>query len=141
MKLIRGDCIQYLDEIAPRIIVTDAPKSLLVFLVEYAEQHDCIFVNAYSRRWICGPNGEKNPFNYIDIITAVSSVGDTICDPCMGSGSIGIAALMCGRNFTGIEWKQDRIERARKRFRDFEDATPRNDKGGVCVELFKKSPV
>ena len=37
------------------------------------------------------------------LIEASSNVGDSVLDPCMGSGAIGVAAKQCGRNFIGIE--------------------------------------
>ena len=37
------------------------------------------------------------------LIEASSNIGDTVLDPCMGSGAIGVAAKQCGRSFIGIE--------------------------------------
>lgn len=98
-----------------------------MFLIEFAEHHDCIYVNAYARAWIVGPDGEKLPDPYVPIIEAVSRPGDLICDPCMGSGAIGIAALTCGRDYIGIEMRSQRHLQARKRLRDFENAKASGD--------------
>ena len=37
------------------------------------------------------------------LIEASSNIGDTVLDPCMGSGAIGVAAKQNSRNFIGIE--------------------------------------
>ena len=37
------------------------------------------------------------------LIEASSNVGDTVFDPCMGSGAVGVAAKQCGRDFIGVE--------------------------------------
>ena len=37
------------------------------------------------------------------IILDATKEGDTVLDPWMGSGSTGLACLMTGRNFVGIE--------------------------------------
>ena len=55
------------------------------------------------------------------LIQASSQSGDTVFDPCMGSGSVGIAAKRTRRNFIGVEFDknyyditQDRIDKAVK---------------------------
>ena len=55
------------------------------------------------------------------LIQASSQSGDTVFDPCMGSGSVGIAAKRTRRNFIGVEFDkkyysitQDRINKAIK---------------------------
>ena len=55
------------------------------------------------------------------LIQASSQSGDTVFDPCMGSGAVGIAAKRTRRNFIGVELDknyysitQDRIDKAVK---------------------------
>jgi site-specific DNA-methyltransferase (adenine-specific) len=49
------------------------------------------------------------------LIEASSNVGDTVLDPCMGSGAIGVAAKQCGRNFIGIEMNAEYFEMTKNR--------------------------
>ena len=37
------------------------------------------------------------------LVRDYSRAGDTVIDPCMGAGTTGLACLMAGRNFIGIE--------------------------------------
>ena len=41
------------------------------------------------------------------LIEASSNIGDTVLDPCMGSGAIGVAAKQCARDFIGIELNKE----------------------------------
>jgi site-specific DNA-methyltransferase (adenine-specific) len=45
--------------------------------------------------------------------------GQTVLDFCMGSGSTGVAARECGRNFIGIEIDRDHLENAKHRLNVF----------------------
>lgn len=49
------------------------------------------------------------------LIEASSNLGDTVLDPCMGSGSVGVASKRCGRNFIGIEMSNNYFEVAKDR--------------------------
>jgi DNA modification methylase len=40
--------------------------------------------------------------------------GDTILDPFMGSGSSGIAAVLCDRNYIGVEREADVYKKAKQ---------------------------
>ncbi len=51
------------------------------------------------------------------LIKTYSNKGDTVLDFCMGSGSTGIAALNCERNFIGIEKDINYFKVASKRIR------------------------
>ena len=51
------------------------------------------------------------------LIQQLSSEGDIIFDPFMGSGSTGVAALQTGRRFVGCELSQEHFATAEKRMR------------------------
>ena len=48
-------------------------------------------------------------------VKAMSRKGDTVLDPFCGSGAIGVACVLLGRKFIGIELIEKRAEDARKR--------------------------
>lgn len=60
------------------------------------------------------------------LIEVVSPVGGTVLDPFMGSGSTGVAALVAGRSFIGIERDPEHFETACRRLRETvgDDAGP-----------------
>lgn len=58
------------------------------------------------------------PAELIREIVRITREGDTILDPFMGSGTTGVAALMEGRDFIGIEQQTDYFEIARKRLEE-----------------------
>lgn len=49
------------------------------------------------------------------LIRTYSNPGDMVMDNCMGSGSTGVAARLCGREFIGIETDAEYVEMARNR--------------------------
>lgn len=53
-----------------------------------------------------------------EIIADFTKVGETICDPFMGSGTTGVAAVMANRQFIGIEKDGRYFEIACKRIED-----------------------
>lgn len=52
---------------------------------------------------------------YEYLIKTYSNEGDTVLDPCMGSGTTGVAAVNCNRNFIGIERDSKYFEIAKER--------------------------
>lgn len=52
------------------------------------------------------------------LIRTYSNEGETVLDNCMGSGTTGVAALNCGRNFIGIEMDEKYYTYAEKRIKD-----------------------
>jgi DNA modification methylase len=60
------------------------------------------------------------------VIKATTKKGDTVCDPFMGSGTVGVACKNLGRNFIGIEIDKDYFEIARKLINESRE---QNDKG------------
>ena len=99
--------------------VTNYPKNLLSFPVER------------------GLHPTQKPVTLLEyLIRTYTNPGETVLDNCMGSGSTGVAALKCGRNFVGIEKEekyflvaQERI----KKYEEFEDETINQ------VESYKQS--
>lgn len=55
------------------------------------------------------------------LIRTYSNSGEVVLDNCMGSGTTGVAAVMSGRNFIGIEINQEFYDIAKQRI---EDAVP-----------------
>jgi site-specific DNA-methyltransferase (adenine-specific) len=55
------------------------------------------------------------------LIRTYSNEGETVLDNCMGSGTTGVAAMNCGRNFIGIEMDQKYYQAAKERI---ESAVP-----------------
>lgn len=52
---------------------------------------------------------------YEYLIHTYSNEGDIILDPCMGSGTTGVAAVNCSRNFIGVEMEQKYFKIAQDR--------------------------
>jgi len=53
-----------------------------------------------------------------EIIADFTNPGELICDPFMGSGTTGVAAVMAGRRFVGIELNETYFDLACKRLED-----------------------
>lgn len=56
------------------------------------------------------------------LILTYTNPGDTVLDPCMGSGTTGIAALKLGRNFIGIEADETYFKTAENRLTLFQNS-------------------
>jgi site-specific DNA-methyltransferase (adenine-specific) len=54
------------------------------------------------------------------VIAASSTEGDLVLDPFTGSGTTGVAAVMSGRRFLGVEMDEDYIDLAAQRIRAVE---------------------
>lgn len=52
---------------------------------------------------------------YEYLVKTFSNEGDTVLDPCMGSGTTGIACLSSNRNFVGIERDKQYFDNAKER--------------------------
>jgi site-specific DNA-methyltransferase (adenine-specific) len=62
----------------------------------------------------------EKPAEIADVLIRQSSnAGDVVCDPFMGSGSVGIAALRLGRRFFGNDLNPEAVRIAAQRLREF----------------------
>ena len=66
------------------------------------------------------------------LIGQSSQPGDSVADPFMGSGSVGVAALRLGRRFLGNDLNPEAVRLAAARLREFGEGTrarptPRED--------------
>lgn len=72
-----------------------------------------------SEQWERRVHPTQKPVNImIQLIEYFSHPGDTIFDPFMGGGSTGIAAMLTGRKFIGIELDGNYFKIAKKRIED-----------------------
>lgn len=66
--------------------------------------HDYFTAHANSIRQEVPEHPCPKPYKWAAwLVDKMSEVGETVCDPFMGSGTTGIACLRTGRNFIGIE--------------------------------------
>ena len=64
----------------------------------------------------------EKPADIADVLIRQSSNnGDVVCDPFMGSGSVGTAALRLGRRFLGNDLNPEAVRIAAQRLREFGD--------------------
>jgi len=67
------------------------------------------YVNTYERL----VHSAQKPVLFLSmLILMTSNEGETVIDPFMGSGSTGVASLICERNFIGIENATDTFQNA-----------------------------
>jgi site-specific DNA-methyltransferase (adenine-specific) len=66
-----------------------------------------------------GYPAEKPPDVAAVLIEQSSQPGDTVVDPFMGSGSVGVAALRLGRRFLGNDLNPEAVQIAATRLREF----------------------
>ena len=120
MRLICGSAFDFLDEIKPRFIVTDANPEDWHRLLRWSEHNDAIIIDGYSTRWLTRAHphpAQKFTWPYRRIIECFPDE-PVVCDPFMGSGSIGEAAILAGRDFIGIERMKEFFDYAERRLLD-----------------------
>ncbi|MBM3820662.1 MAG: site-specific DNA-methyltransferase [Acidimicrobiia bacterium] len=66
-----------------------------------------------------GYPAEKPPEVAEILIKQSSEPGDVVCDPFMGSGSVGVASLRLGRRFIGNDLNAEAVRIASQRLREF----------------------
>jgi hypothetical protein len=111
--LIVGDMWAWLKANKPGFVLTDAPHDTICALNKFCEINNLIYINATSRLWLTNERqAQKRAEPYQAIIRAFPEV-TTICDPFLGWGATGVAALREGRKFIGIDRLRDRVEFAR----------------------------
>lgn len=63
-----------------------------------------------------GEHPTQKPLPLIqELVTLFSSAGDLVCDPFLGSGTCGVAAVKAGRRFVGIEINEQHFDTACRR--------------------------
>jgi DNA modification methylase len=73
----------------------------------------------------CHGHGAGTPLNLCDWwVRYISPPGGVVCDPFMGSGTVGLAALKRGRSFVGIEKMPEYYEIAETRIAAAQQSTP-----------------
>lgn len=83
--------------------------------------YSIIQVTGHSQKGLVHPT--QKPLKLMEyLIKTHSNEGDTVLDNCMGSGTTGIAALTCGRNFIGIEQDEKYYKIAKARI----NSVPKN---------------
>ena len=78
------------------------------------------------------------------LIDQSSQPGETVADPFMGSGSVGVAALRAGRRFLGNDLNPEAVALAAPRLREFGEGTQpadtREDRPSNLIELMRPRP-
>ena len=87
----------------------------------------------------------EKPVEISEILIGQSSQpGETVADPFMGSGSVGVAALRAGRPFLGNDLNPEAVTLAATRLRAFGDGTQpadaRDDRPSNLIELMRPRP-
>ena len=58
---------------------------------------------------------QKHVADIVPFVTHYTDEGDTVADPFMGTGTTGVAALKCGRQFIGLDNDSEMMEVAQER--------------------------
>lgn len=78
------------------------------------------------------------------LIGQSSQAGDTVADPFMGSGSVGVAALRAGRRFLGNDLNPEAVKRSAERLRELgrgtQPAGTHDDVPSNLIELMRPRP-
>jgi site-specific DNA-methyltransferase (adenine-specific) len=87
----------------------------------------------------------EKPVRVSEILLAQSSQpGETVADPFMGSGSVGVAAVKAGRRFLGNDLNLEAVRLSATRLRGFGEGTQpadtREDVPSDLVELMRPRP-
>ena len=87
----------------------------------------------------------EKPVGVSEILIGQSSQpGDTVADPFMGSGSVGVAALKTGRRFLGNDLNPEAVRLAATRLRELGEGTQpadtREDTPSDLIELMRPQP-
>jgi site-specific DNA-methyltransferase (adenine-specific) len=87
----------------------------------------------------------EKPVGISEILIGQSSQpGETVADPFMGSGSVGVAALRAGRRFLGNDLNPDAVTLAATRLRELGEGTQpadtREDIPSNLIELMRPRP-
>ena len=73
-----------------------------------------------AETWVNLPNSshpnERNVNKMAALVKMMTLPGETVMDPFCGSGAIGLASVMLGRNYIGLELMEDRANDAKGRF-------------------------
>lgn len=101
------------------MILTDCTKWRIQALLRACERYSLPMINAWSEKWLKPGKfpGEKRIQPYQAIIRAFPDE-KLIVDPFMGSGTTGLAAVLEGRDFIGIEINPERFAYAKSRIED-----------------------
>jgi site-specific DNA-methyltransferase (adenine-specific) len=74
----------------------------------------------------------QKPVDVMRSLVKIAPVGGVILDPFMGSGTTGVAAVLEGRGFIGVEMVADHAAIAERRIREaMGQAIPRGDQGAL----------
>ena len=87
----------------------------------------------------------EKPVGVSEILIGQSSQpGDTVADPFMGSGSVGVAALKAGRRFLGNDLNPEAVRLSATRLRELGEGTQpadtREDTPSDLIELMRPQP-